>query len=150
MPLAATDESVLPGLYRDPYKPDPAAVLAISQSMHGNFLLGEAGVVRGSLGTEVTPGGQAAIAGLVVRFFPGLGHLRVLRGWAAPVAFTTDSLPFFGPAGDISGLILAAAFKSTVIVTPLVGEIVAQLVVEGDADIDLAPFSPDREIDRGH
>jgi sarcosine oxidase subunit beta len=137
-------------IHEEADKPGPAAVLAISQSTHGNFLLGEAGVVGDSLGTEVTPGGQAAIAGLAVRFFPALRHLRVLRGWAAPVAFTTDNLPFFGPVGGISGLILAAAFKSTVIVTPLVGEIVTQLAVEGHTDFDLAPFSPDREVACGH
>ena len=128
----------------------PAAVLAISQATHGNLLLGEAGIVGKSLGSAVTPDGQAAIAGLVGRFFPAFRRLRVLRGWAAPVAFTLDGLPFLGPVSGIAGLILATAFKSTVIVTPLVGEIVAQLVVEGDTDFELGPFSPDRVIDREH
>ena len=57
----------------------------------------------------------------------------MLRGWAAPVAFTHDGLPLFGPVDGIEGLILATAFKSTVIVTPLVGRIVAQWVMGGQS-----------------
>lgn len=130
--------------------PGPEAVLAISQATHGNFLLGEAGVVTGDLGSKATSSGQTAIAAMAGRYFPPLRRLRVLRGWAAPVAFTADGLPFLGPVDGIQGLILATAFKSTVIVTPLVGELVAQLVVEGRTDLDLTPFSPDREITHGH
>jgi sarcosine oxidase subunit beta len=135
-------------------KADPAnsasAVLAISQAPHGNFLLGEAGIVTDSLNSEATAGGQAAIAKLVGRYFPAMHRLRILRGWAAPVAFTGDNLPFLGPVDGIQGLILATAFKSTVIVTPLIGETIAQLVVEGQTTLDLAPFSPNRKIDDAH
>jgi sarcosine oxidase subunit beta len=128
------------------------AVLAISQATHGNFLLGEAAVITDDLGSRSTAGGQAAIADVVRRFFPALGRLRVLRGWAAPVAFTADGLPFLGLVNGVEGLILATAFKSTVIVTPLVGEIVVQLVLESEsrADLDLTPFSPDRGAKHGH
>lgn len=130
--------------------PTPGAVLAISQATHGHFLLGEAGVVTDDLGSAATPAGQAAIAAMVGRYFPALPRLRVLRGWAAPVAFTTDGLPYFGPVGGIDGLIMATAFKSTVIVTPLVGETMAQLVVDGRTDFDLTPFSPNREVIDDH
>ncbi|MEW5960116.1 MAG: FAD-binding oxidoreductase [Chloroflexota bacterium] len=122
------------------------AVLAVSPTAHGNFLLGEAGIVTTALGSEATPAGQAAVAAVVVKYLPRLSRLRVLRGWAAPVAFTPDGLPYFGPVTDVPNLILATAFKSTVIVTPLVGKIVTQLVVDGHTTLDLAPFSPDREI----
>ena len=126
------------------------AVLAIAQAAAGNFLLGEAGVVTDSLSSQVTLAGQAEIAAVTSRFFPALRRLRVLRGWAAPVAFTADGLPFLGPVADLPGLILATAFKSTAIVTPLVGRLVAQLVVDGRAELDLSPFSPDRKIGYAH
>jgi sarcosine oxidase subunit beta len=125
------------------------AVLAVAQSMHGHFLLGEAGVVTSDTGSMVTPQGQAAIAVLAQRYFPWMHNLRILRGWAAPVAFTDDNLPFLGPVSGIEGLILATAFKSTVIVTPLVGETVAQLVTSGQTTLDLTPFSPDRTVSHG-
>jgi glycine/D-amino acid oxidase-like deaminating enzyme len=124
------------------------AVLAVSQTADGNFLLGEAGIITDDLGTHSTPAGQAAIAREVTRVLPSLARLRVLRGWAAPVAFTADGLPFLGSVDGLPGLILATAFKSTVIVAPLIGSTLAQLVCEGRTDLDLAAFSPDREIGR--
>jgi glycine/D-amino acid oxidase-like deaminating enzyme len=124
----------------------PRAVLAVAQTADGHFLLGEAGVITDDLGAQATLCGQAAIAREVGRFLPALASVRVLRGWAAPVAFTDDGLPFLGPVADLPGLILATAFKSTVVVTPLVGDAIAQLVSTGQSDLDLTPFSPDREI----
>ena len=124
----------------------PGAVLAVAQTADGHFLLGEAGIITDDLGAQATLRGQAAIAREVGRFLPALASVRVLRGWAAPVAFTDDGLPFLGPVADLPGLILATAFKSTVVVTPLVGDAIAQLVCTGQSDLDLTPFSPDREI----
>jgi sarcosine oxidase subunit beta len=125
------------------------AVLAVAQSTHGHFLLGEAGIVTTDTGSAVTAQGQAAVAELAQRYFPWMRGLRIMRGWAAPVAFTEDNLPFLGPVSGVEGLILATAFKSTVIVTPLVGETVAQLVTTGQTALDLAPFSSDRMVSRG-
>jgi sarcosine oxidase subunit beta len=124
------------------------AVLAVAQSADGHFLLGEAGVITDDLGSHATWTGQAAIAREVMRLLPSAARLRVLRGWAAPVAFTEDGLPFLGPVAGLPGLILATAFKSTVIVAPLVGQFMAQWVSTGRTDLDLAAFSPDRVI--GH
>jgi D-hydroxyproline dehydrogenase subunit beta len=135
-------------MHDEPVDAPAGAVLAVSQTADGHFLLGEAGVITDDLGTHSTWAGQAAVAREVTRFLPSLARLRVLRGWAAPVAFTADGLPFLGPVNGLPGVILATAFKSTVIVAPLIGSMVAQLVCEGRTDLDLAPFSPDREI--GH
>ncbi len=126
------------------------AVLAISQTAEGHFLLGEAALVTERLDSPATYVGQTAIARLVARHFPALRGLRVLRGWAAPVAYTEDELPFFGPVDGLDGLFVAAAFKSTVIVTPLVGETVAQWALHGRTDLDLTPFSPDRTLRHVH
>lgn len=129
--------------------PDGSAALAVSQTAHGNFLLGEAAAVSTTFDSAASAPGQAAIAGLAARFFPALSGARVLRGWAAPVAFTADERPFLGPVAGIENVVTAAAFKSTVVVTPVVGEIVAQLVLQGKSALDLGPFSPDREVTHG-
>ncbi|MCP4164497.1 MAG: FAD-binding oxidoreductase [Chloroflexi bacterium] len=126
------------------------AVLAVSQATSGHFLLGEAPKNTTDRGSEATPEAQAAIAKLVGHYFPALKGLRVLRGWGAPVAYTNDGLPYLGPVSDIEGLILATAFKSTVIVTPLVGRTIAQLVIDRRTDLDITPFSPDRVLAHVH
>ncbi len=131
-------------MHETPDGQPPPAVMAIAQSGNGNFLLGEAGVITEDLGRQVTARGLAAIAAEALRFIPALRQLRALRGWASPVAFTTDGLPFLGPVADLSGLILATAFKSTVIVAPLVGRLVTQLVLGQPVEVDIQAFSPDR------
>lgn len=133
-------------LHEESNEPDSKAVLAMSQSPYGNFLLGEASHPANGFTTSLTHGGPRAIAIELSRFFPILRRLRVLRGWATSTAYTKDGLPFFGPVADLPGLILATAFRSTVIITPLAGETVTQLVVQGCSDLDLTHFSPDREM----
>ena len=127
-------------------QPQSNAVLAVGQSHEGHFLLGEAGRTTEDLGSRATGAGQAAIAAEIGRFFPSLTRLRVLRGWAAPVAYTPDGRPFLGPVAGVDGLILATAFKSTVIVTPLISRLVAQLVTTGRTELDLSAFSPERQL----
>ena len=122
------------------------AVLAIAQAWHGNMLLGEASFPSESLANYATPGAPRAISTQFERFFPKFKNLRVLRGWAAPVAYTPDSLPYLGKVGDLPELILATAFRSTVIVTPLTGQTIAQLITTGKTDLDISHFSPDREV----
>jgi glycine/D-amino acid oxidase-like deaminating enzyme len=52
------------------------AVLAVSPTADGHFLLGEAGVITDDLGTHSTWAGQAAIAREVTRFLPSVARLR--------------------------------------------------------------------------
>ena len=56
------------------------------------------------------------------------------------MAFTADGRPFLGPVDGLEGLLLAVAFKSTVIITPLIGQVITQLVTEGRSDLDIRPF----------
>ncbi|MCS7061763.1 MAG: FAD-binding oxidoreductase [Anaerolineae bacterium] len=126
------------------------AVLAISQTAHGHFLLGEAAYPDPALTSQATADGARAIAAVATHFFPGLRSLRVLRTWAAPVASTPDGLPCLGPVADVSGLFIATAFKSTVIVTPIVGELMVDLILGRSPAIDVTPFLPDRRSADAH
>lgn len=126
--------------------PPGSAVLALSQTARGHFLLGEAAWPDPALGCQAEPDGLRAIAEVTTRFFPALRPLRALRSWAMPVASTPDGLPCLGPVRDVPGLFIATAFKSTVIVTPVVGEIVTDLILGRPPMIDITPFLPDRSI----
>jgi glycine/D-amino acid oxidase-like deaminating enzyme len=120
------------------------ANFALSQSLHGHLLLGEAMYEAGHFQRHVPSQSLPAIAACVQRYFPAFRKLRALRGWSAPVAHTSDSCPLLGPVAGLPGLYLATAFRSTVIVTPLVGETMAQLITQGRSKIDLGHFSPER------
>jgi glycine/D-amino acid oxidase-like deaminating enzyme len=120
------------------------ANFALSQSPHGQLLLGEAMYEAAHFQRDVPFQSLPAIAACIQRFFPAFSKLRALRGWSAPVAHTSDSCPLLGPVSGLSGLYLATAFRSTVIVTPLVGETMAELITQGRSKIDLSHFSPER------
>ncbi|HMD89183.1 MAG TPA: hypothetical protein VKF38_08470 [Anaerolineaceae bacterium] len=51
-----------------------------------------------------------------------------------------------GPVAGCAGLFLATAFHSTVISTPLVGELMVDLVTRGVCELKLDAFLPDRNI----
>lgn len=125
-------------------------IVALSQSVHGHFLLGEAIYEAGHFNENVPYPSLPAVSRVVSRYFPSFKKLRVLRGWSAAVAHTVDGCPFWGPVAGLQGLFLATAFRSTVVTTPLVGELTAQLITRGSCDLDLASFSPERNMNHAH
>ncbi len=118
----------------------PKAVLAIAPTLHGSLLLGEAAVEVEHFGYGSSPAAPGAISQLALRFLPVLRQVRLVRSWAAPVAFTMDDKPFVGPVAGLAGLLLAVAFKSTVVIAPVIGQALAQLVTTGRSNLDLSPF----------
>ncbi|NPV74953.1 MAG: FAD-binding oxidoreductase [Anaerolineae bacterium] len=126
------------------------ANLAISQSPHGHLLLGEAMYEADHFRQDVPYASLPAVSKSVLRFFPSFRKLRILRGWSAPVAHTSDSCPLLGPVAGLDGLILATAFRSTVIISPLVGETVMQLITRGNCDLNIEGFLPERNNKNAH
>ncbi len=118
----------------------PKAVLAIAPTVHGNLLLGEAATEVDHFSNGSSPAAPGAISRVALRFLPVLRQARLVRSWAAPVAFTTDDKPFVGPVAGLAGLLLAVAFKSTVVIAPVIGQAITQLVTTGRSDLDLSPF----------
>jgi sarcosine oxidase subunit beta len=120
------------------------ANMAISQSEHGHILIGEAMREADHFSTVVPAVSLPMITNAWLKFFPSLKNLRILRSWSAPVADTPDGLPILGPVKDIAGLYVATAFRSTVIVTPLVGKTITQLITTGKTELDIRFFHPER------
>lgn len=119
---------------------DSQTVLAIAPTVHGNLLLGEAARVVDHFSSGTDAGSLQSICRTAIRFIPELRDFSIMRTWGAPVAFTEDGRPFLGPVSGLRGLLLAVAFKSTVIITPLIGRVIAQLVTGAEPDLDIRPF----------
>jgi sarcosine oxidase subunit beta len=118
----------------------------LNQRPEGNVMIGEAAAVTDRLSRRVTAAALPAIAAEARRFFPGLRPAAVIRSWASPVAFTADNRPLLGPVEALDGLLAATGLKSTIILTPLVGELVATMVTGSESDPRLAEFSPSRQL----
>ncbi|MGD8625487.1 MAG: FAD-binding oxidoreductase [Anaerolineae bacterium] len=123
-----------------------AVGFCLRQRPEGNVMIGEAAFVTRALRRDVTAGALPAIAREAVWRFPALRRAATIRSWAIPVAFVPDNRPLFGPVEELPGLLVATGLKSTIILTPLFGALVADVVTGRDLDPRLAEFSPSRAV----
>lgn len=121
------------------------AFLGLRQTTDGNFLISQADRPGESLHPAISPLAPKAMALMVSKYFPVLRKARLLRTWTAPTTYTEDGCPFIGPVPGLDGLLMATAFRSSIINTPIAGEIVTELVLKGRCEvIDIRPFALDR------
>lgn len=92
-----------------------------------------------------TAGGLRTVVDEALRIAPGLGdaELREVRVGLRPLS--ADGLPLIGRVPTVDGGYLATGHGPTgLTLGPYTGKLVSQLVVEGAAEHDLAPFDPGR------
>ncbi len=125
----------------DPEK--PSASLCIGQSHYGNLLLGETTkphhLITNQLQDASSPEHCIAMREKLALYAPAAAHLQVLRGWVTASPFTENNEPIFGKS-PVSGLIIAAGFKSAVVLSALVGTLVTELVLHDRCKYNIQPF----------
>jgi len=114
------------------------------QTKSGNLLLGETSkpglVSPEESGTRNSREHCLGIYQEVRKFFPSLLNLNILRSWTTYSPYTVSHIPVFGEV-EVQNLILAAGFKSAVVLTPIVGEIVTDIVRGERLKYDLSQFT---------
>lgn len=127
--------------------PDNTVVaFAMKQRIEGNVMLGEAITPTDRLARSVSAKSVAGVAAEGHRRMPKLNQVSIIRSWGIPVAHTADNCPLLGPVVEVDGLYVAAGLKSTIVLTPIVGEIMADMIVGNAVDPRLEVFSPSRHI----
>jgi glycine/D-amino acid oxidase-like deaminating enzyme len=72
---------------------------------------------------------------------PGLFGARVERSWGEPIEVTPDELPVIEALKEPAGLVLATAFSGHgLALSPIVGRLVAELVVDGRSSVNLHQY----------
>jgi len=81
-----------------------------------------------------------------LRIFPPIGEAGIATTWAGLYEMTPDRHPVLGPAPGVDGLLLANGFSGHGFQhAPIVGKLLAELVVDGRAHtVDIAPLSLER------
>ena len=76
-------------------------------------------------------------------------ELRLQRNIKRGTAFeiTINAEPFTAYPGENLATVLLAAGHSTFRLSPMAGEILAELIEGGESSVSLAPFQPDRISD---
>jgi glycine oxidase len=109
----------------------------------GRLLAGST-VERAGFDKTVTAEARRAVLEIALEIAPVLAGTRIADSWAGLRPGTPDGLPIVG-RGGVDGLIHAAGlFRNGILLGPLIGEAVAQLVLGRAPGIDLAPFAPSR------
>lgn len=82
-----------------------------------------------------------------IRLVPRLAELPVKATWAGFRPWATDERPVIGPWPGIEGLYVATGhFRNGILLTPITGRLMKELIVDSKPSLDLAPFLPDRFV----
>lgn len=129
-----------------------AADWPVVSAFHGHYLVpwGDRRVVAGAtretgsgFDPRVTVHGAREVLAEALRLAPGLADAEVETFRVGLRPLSADGLPIIGPVEGIDGVYLATGHGPTgLTLGPYTGKLVAQLVLDGAAEHDLAPFDP--------
>lgn len=81
---------------------------------------------------------------LAMRVIPGLGQLNVLRSWAGYEGVTPDSYPYLGLLPGHRDIYCAACARGGFTLGPLMGQLLAELILSGCTSRPVNIFDPGR------
>jgi len=91
--------------------------------------------------------GVRTIVNGVSELIPSVGSASLLRAWAGLRPHTPDELPLIGRCPALDGLIVATGHhRNGILLGPLTGRLVQEMIVGATPTIPLEPFRPDRSM----
>ena len=100
---------------------------------------------RAGFDKRVTAGGMARLLAAATGLVPDLADARLRDGWAGLRPATPDRLPVIGAAPGLEGLVFAAGhFRNGVLLSPITGRLVADLLLGKAPPGSAQAFRPDR------
>jgi glycine oxidase len=109
----------------------------------GRVVLG-ATVEEQGFDTAVTAGGVYRLLEAAWEVLPEVGELELVEAHAGLRPGTPDNRPLVGP-GELEGLVWATGhWRNGVLLAPLTGDAVAELLAEGSLPNELESLSPER------
>ena len=119
------------------------------QTNHGSFVFG------GASGLESTnlDNGMRRTSSItapcicrgIMKYVPKLADAKIVRTWAGYEDRSIDGVPVISPVEEVPGLILACGFTGHGFgISPVVGQLLAQLAAEEAPMLDLQAFRYDR------
>jgi sarcosine oxidase subunit beta len=120
--------------------------ISIEQTGNGNFLLGSTREFVG-FDKRTTPDAMKKIVFETTRIIPRLKDAHMIRAFSGLRPYTTDGLPILGKVSSVEGFIMAAGHEGDgIALSPITGQLIAELIVDGKPGITLDPFSLERHL----
>jgi sarcosine oxidase subunit beta len=103
-----------------------------------------------SFNTQVDRSFLERVVARALQLAPPLAEAEILRGWGGLYAVSPDENPIIGQSQDLQGFYCSVGFSGHGFQHgPAVGRLLAQLILNGQTDLDLWPFRFDRFDQRG-
>jgi len=94
---------------------------------------------------RVTVEGMTGVLQGITRLVPALHEAAMVTNWACLRPAAPDGLPLLGRVPGRPGLVIATGhFRNGILLAPITGKIIAELIVDGKSSLSLEPFRPDR------
>lgn len=128
--------------FLDPMVVDLSTGYYVNQDMRGELVGGLGGHHEESLDWSSSLGFLREFARQTVRLMPRLGPVKVLRQWAGSYDVTPDRKPILGIAAEgPDNMLQASGFSGHgMMISPMVGQITAQIIAGQKTELDLHPF----------
>lgn len=109
------------------------------------FLFAGATVEDAGFHKETTEDGLRGLRAMASRLVPVLAGMEEASAWAGLRPGSADGLPVIGPLPDRDNVYVASGhFRNGILLAPVTGKLVAEMVLRGKIDPLLVPFSPAR------
>ena len=122
----------------------------VRQVKRGNVIFGAGRGIADAADMLARPDSVNSLAGMsrTLNIVPDLAQAHIIRTWSGMDGDMPDHIPVIGPSARVAGLVHAFGFSGHGFqLGPVVGEIIAELIVAGRSTSPLSPFAIDRFAD---
>lgn len=109
---------------------------ALCQQANGSIILGQATEQSEVDDRSCSREGLARTAANLLRYFPVLSGVDVIRSWAVSTSYSADGLPVFGFSPNWENLFTAAGFKGAFTTAPAVADRAVGMLMDGDTFVE--------------
>ncbi len=146
VPLELHNTVQLANFYELIHGKEQAVAVGFHQEDHGGLIVTEAVHTPTYLHTQTSPWGIAGVAQDLLKLYPDLADVQLLRAWGVPTSFTPDEEPLLGRVPERDNLFVAVGFMQTITSVPIVSGWIAQMIMGNPIPSDLQAYSPARFI----
>jgi len=121
-----------------------AVAIGVHPQLNGTLDISEAVTTTDQLHKGVSAWGVTSISKELVRLYPSLEKVRIVRTWGRPTSFTPDEEPLIGWVPGIDNLFVGTSLVITITTVPLLSEWMALMIQGKQSPVSMDEYSPTR------
>ena len=121
-----------------------AVAIGVHPNLNHTLDVTEAITRTEELHKRVSAWGLTALAADLLKLFPFLEKVRVVRSWGRPTSFTPDEEPLVGWIPQLENLYVATSLVETITTVPLLSEWMALMIQGRTPPVSMDAYAPSR------